>query len=110
MQFVIPNMPIKGVEGILKSETQDKNQPDGIILKATAQGETDTLHLLGGEGRLEPMEQTKIGDFDISLRYGSKIWSFLLPSSWKILSLKNILARKTEEIPVTNLLKVKFKL
>lgn len=89
MRFVIPDMPIKGVEGILKSETQDKNQPDGIILKATAQGETDTLHLLGGEGRLEPMEQAKIGDFDISLRYGSKILE--LPFAIK---LKDFIAEK----------------
>ncbi|MFN2262544.1 MAG: cytochrome c biogenesis protein CcsA, partial [Psychroflexus sp.] len=73
MQFVIPEMPIKGVEGIVKSESSDKNQPDGVILKVETQGEADTLNLIGGQGMLEPMEKTKLGDFDISLRYGSKI-------------------------------------
>ena len=73
MQFVIPEMPIKGVEGIVKSESSDKNQPDGLILKVETQGEADTLNLIGGQGMLEPMEKTKLGDFDISLRYGSKI-------------------------------------
>lgn len=73
MQFVIPEMPIVGKEGIVKSDVQDKDQPDGIKLKVSAQGQTDTVHLIGGQGMLEPMTPIKIGDFDISLRYGSKI-------------------------------------
>lgn len=73
MQFVIPDGPIKGVEGVVKSDTQNKDQPDGVILKVTAKGETDTLNLIGGRGMLEPMTTTSVGGFDISLRYGSKI-------------------------------------
>jgi len=73
MQFVIPNMPIKGVEGVVKSDVQSKDLPDGIVLKVSTQNQSDTISLIGGQGMLEPMEQLKLGDFDISLRYGSKI-------------------------------------
>ncbi|NBC59028.1 MAG: cytochrome C biogenesis protein [Bacteroidetes bacterium] len=73
MQFVIPEMPIKGEEGIVKSDVQNKDQPDGVILKVSTQGEADTLNLIGGRGMLEPMTSTAVGEFDISLRYGSKI-------------------------------------
>ncbi|MBS3738234.1 MAG: cytochrome c biogenesis protein CcsA [Psychroflexus sp.] len=73
MQFVIPEMPIKGEEGIVKSDIQNKDQPDGVILKVSTQGEADTLNLIGGRGMLEPMTSTSVGDFDISVRYGSKI-------------------------------------
>ncbi len=73
MQFVIPEMPIKGKEGVVKSDIQSKDQPDGIILKVSTQGKADTLNLIGGRGMLEPMTKTTVGDFDISVRYGSKI-------------------------------------
>jgi len=73
MQFVIPNTPIKGVEGVVKSNVQSKDLPDGIVLKVSTQKQSDTISLIGGQGMLEPMEQLKLGDFDISLRYGSKI-------------------------------------
>lgn len=73
MQFVIPEMPIKGVEGVVKSDMQSKDLPDGIVLKASTPNQSDTISLIGGQGMLEPMEQLKLGDFDISLRYGSKI-------------------------------------
>jgi cytochrome c-type biogenesis protein CcsB len=73
MQFVLPEMPITGKEGIMKSDIQDKNQPDGIKVKVSAQGESKTVSLIGGEGMLEPMTPLKVGEFDISLRYGSKI-------------------------------------
>jgi hypothetical protein len=73
MQFVIPEMPIVGKEGVVKSDIQSKDQPDGIVLKVTANEQSDTISLIGGQGMLEPMEQLKVGDFDISLRYGSKI-------------------------------------
>ncbi|MGX1025036.1 cytochrome c biogenesis protein CcsA [Psychroflexus sp. MBR-150] len=73
MQFVIPEMPVKGVEGLVKSDMMSKDQPDGITIKISAQGQSDTLNLIGGKGLLKPMETTKVGDFDISLRYGSKV-------------------------------------
>lgn len=89
MQFVIPQGPIKGVEGIVKSDLISKDQPDGVVLKVEAQGQTDTINLIGGQGMLEPMQQTKLGDFDISLRYGSKILE--LPFAIK---LKDFIAKK----------------
>lgn len=73
MQFVLPEMPIVGKEGIMKSDVIDKNQPDGIKVKVSAQGQSKTVSLIGGEGMLEAMTPVKVGDFDISLRYGSKI-------------------------------------
>jgi cytochrome c-type biogenesis protein CcsB len=73
MQFVIPDMPIIGEEGVVKSDVQSKDLPDGIVLKVSTQGRSDTINLIGGQGMLEPMEQLKLGGFDISLRYGSKI-------------------------------------
>jgi cytochrome c-type biogenesis protein CcsB len=72
LQFVFPNYPIIGKEGIVKSKIQNKDQPDGVVLKVTAQGQSDTINLIGSRGMLEPMEQAKVGDFDISVRYGSK--------------------------------------
>ncbi len=97
MQFVIPDMPIKGEEGIVKSDIQNKDQPDGIILKVSTQGEADTLNLIGGRGMLEPMTPTSIGDFDISVRYGSKVLE--LPFALK---LDDFIAKKhpgTEDRP-----------
>ena len=72
MQFVVPEMPMRGVEGLVKSNVVSKDQPDGMILKISTQGKSDTINLIGGKGFLKPMSKTKVGDFDISVRYGSK--------------------------------------
>jgi cytochrome c-type biogenesis protein CcsB len=82
MQFVIPEMPITGNKGIVKSDTGNKDQPDGIKVKVTTQNVTDTVHLIGGQGMLEPMQQITLGDFDISLRFGSKLME--LPFALKL--------------------------
>jgi cytochrome c-type biogenesis protein CcsB len=89
LQFVFPDLPIVGKEGIVKSETQNKDQPDGVVLKISTQEESKTVNLIGSRGMLEPMEQVKLGDFDISVRYGSKIMD--LPFAIK---LKDFIAEK----------------
>jgi len=73
LQFVFPDLPIVGKEGIVKSNLQNKDQPDGVVLKVSAQGESRLVNLIGSRGMLEPMQQTRVGDFDISVRYGSKL-------------------------------------
>jgi len=73
LQFVFPDVPIIGKEGIVKSKIQNKDQPDGVVLKISTQGESETVNLIGSRGMLEPMEQVSLGGFDISVRYGSRV-------------------------------------
>lgn len=73
LQFVFPDLPIVGKEGIVKSKIQNKDQPDGVVLKISTQGESEIVNLIGSRGMLEPMTSAKVGNFDISVRYGSKI-------------------------------------
>jgi len=72
MQFVIPEPAIKGKYDLVPKEIANKNDPDGIFVKVTANGQTEKIGLLGGKGFQMDMKKVSVGDYDIYLSYGSK--------------------------------------
>ena len=72
MQFVIPDPAIKGRYDLVQKEMVTKNDPDGIFVQVTANGETEKLGLLGGKGYQMDMKKLSVGDFEVYMSYGSK--------------------------------------
>jgi cytochrome c-type biogenesis protein CcsB len=72
MQFVIPDPAIKGRYDLVQKEMVTKNDPDGIFVQVTANGETKKLGLLGGKGYQMDMKKLSVGDFEVYMSYGSK--------------------------------------
>lgn len=82
MQMVFPKPVVKGVFDIVKKPAILKNDEDGLVLKITANGETQYAKIIGGKGSNNAFEQLKIGDLDIAIKYGSK--TYQLPFSVKL--------------------------
>lgn len=80
--FVFPEKPIKGEYTVIPADKKTENLPDGVSVKVTANGVTDTLRMLGGKGFLKDMKKVKLGDYDVFMRYGSK--KIELPFSLKL--------------------------
>lgn len=80
--FVFPEMPIKGEFTVVPADKNTENLPDGVSVKVTANGVTDTLNMLGGKGFLKDLKKVKLGDYDVFMRYGSK--KIELPFSLKL--------------------------
>lgn len=72
MQFVIPDPAIKGRYDLVQKEMVTKNDPDGIFVQVTANGETEKLGLLGGKGYQMDMKKLSVGGFEVYMSYGSK--------------------------------------
>jgi cytochrome c-type biogenesis protein CcsB len=72
MQFVIPEPAIKGKYELIPKEIANKNDPDGVFVQVTANGQTEKIGLLGGKGFQMDMKKIAVGDYDIYLSYGSK--------------------------------------
>ena len=81
-RFVFPEKPMKGKFTVVPAERRTDNLPDGVKLKITANGDTDTISMLGGKGFLKDMKKVKVGGHDIYVRYGSK--KIELPFSLKL--------------------------
>ena len=73
MQLVFPKPVVKGVFGIVKKPTMLKGDDDGVVLDVTANGETKSINLLGGQGIYNRLEEIKVGGLEIALRYGSRL-------------------------------------
>ena len=71
--IVFPKPVVKGVFDIVKKSELLKGSEDGISLRVSANGETDTVKLLGGQGIDNPFKQIKVGGLDFAFKYGSKI-------------------------------------
>ncbi|MDR6300715.1 cytochrome c biogenesis protein CcsA [Mesonia maritima] len=97
MQFVFPDPVVKGKYDMIPSETKQKGQPDGVVVKVSSNGESKTVNLLGAKGIVNNLKPIKVGGLDINLRYGSK--EFELPFA---IRLKDFIAKKypgTEDNP-----------
>jgi len=97
MQFVIPDPAIKGRYDLVQKEIVNNNDPDGIFMAITANGQTEKIGLLGGKGFQMDMKKVNIGDHDVYLSYGSK--NIELPFALK---LNDFIAKKhpgTEDRP-----------
>ena len=71
--IVFPKPVIKGVFDVVKKSKLLKGDEDGIALKVTTNGETNTVKLLGGQGISNPFKQITVGGLDFAFKYGSKI-------------------------------------
>lgn len=72
IQFVIPDPAIKGRYDLVPKDMASKNDPDGIFVEVTANGETERLGILGGKGFQMDMKKINVGGFDVYMNYGSK--------------------------------------
>ena len=70
--IVFPKPVIKGVFDVVKKPKLLKGDEDGIALKVTTNGETNTVKLLGGQGISNPFKQITVGGLDFAFKYGSK--------------------------------------
>ena len=70
--IVFPKPVIKGVFDVVKKPKLLKGDEDGITLKVTTNGETNTVKLLGGQGISNPFKQITVGGLDFAFKYGSK--------------------------------------
>ncbi|WP_053977267.1 cytochrome c biogenesis protein CcsA [Mangrovimonas xylaniphaga] len=82
MQMVFPKPVIKGVFDIVEKPQMLKGDADGLVLKVTANGETERVRVLGGKGSDNSFEQIKVGGLDVAVKYGSK--RIKLPFSIKL--------------------------
>jgi len=71
MQFVIPEPVVKGEYDIVPTNPKTKQDLDAVTLRVTANGESETLTLLGGQGTIANPVQINLGDLEVYLKYGS---------------------------------------
>ncbi|NAY91162.1 cytochrome C biogenesis protein [Muricauda sp. JGD-17] len=91
MQFVIPEPMIRGSYGIVKvpeDEITDSTQ-DALVVSISANGQTQEIKLLGGQGSADFSDKINVGGLDFSLSYGSKVYE--LPFS---IQLNDFIAEK----------------
>ena len=82
MQLVFPKPVVKGVFDVVQKSQLLKNDADGAVFKITANGETKSVGLLGGEGVNGNYKQVEVGGLDFALKYGAKVLE--LPFSIKL--------------------------
>ena len=81
-QFVIPDPPLRGNLGVIKSSDEQTNKQDALFLSITSEGETKKINLIGGKGLVNDPVGIKVGGLDFYLSYGSKLID--LPFSIKL--------------------------
>ena len=82
MAMVFPNPVMQGQFGVVKKSQLLRSREDGLVVDVTANGETKTLNLLGGQYVNGRFEQVKVGGLDIAVKYGSIVKE--LPFSIKL--------------------------
>ncbi|NER16329.1 cytochrome c biogenesis protein [Spongiivirga citrea] len=70
MQFVIPNLLIKGVYDVV-DVPENENKPDAIVVDITSGNEKKQLKVLGGKGFNQPPKQTMVNGLEFYATYGS---------------------------------------
>ena len=71
MQFVLPDPVVKGKYDIVPTEEKTDGQQDAAVVRVTTNGESETVKLLGGMGRINDPIQLKLGGLEFFLNYGS---------------------------------------
>ncbi len=85
MQFVFPEPVVKGEYDLVpipKEEVVEGQQPDGVVMKVSTNGESKIVKLLGAQGIINGFEDFSLGGLDFHIRYGSK--EYKLPFSLKL--------------------------
>ena len=81
-QLVFPKPAIKGVFDIVKKSELLKSDQDGLELLITTPEESKTVRIIGGKGTNNAYKKIEIGNNQISIKYGSKVYD--LPFSVKL--------------------------
>ena len=81
-QLVFPKPVIKGVFDIVKKSELLKSDQDGLELLITTPEESKTVRIIGGKGTNNAYKKIEIGNNQISIKYGSKVYD--LPFSVKL--------------------------
>ena len=81
-QFVIPDPPLRGNFGIVKSENESPKNQDALYLSINSMEETKEIALIGGKGFVNDPKEIKVGGLDFYLSYGSH--SKTIPFSLKL--------------------------
>jgi cytochrome c-type biogenesis protein CcsB len=83
MKFVFPDPAVKGiVDYESDNDFKAKNHEDAIAVKLTAEGQEQTVTLLGSKGKIGESKTVKIGKIDYTFFYGSK--AYVLPFKIKL--------------------------
>ena len=80
--IVFPKPVIKGVFDVVKKSEILKSNQDAIALKISTPSQTKSVKVLGGKGTNNQFKKIELGDLDILLKYGSKVYE--LPFSIKL--------------------------
>ena len=74
-QFVLPDAPVKGKkEYVSNNNWKDMSTDDALIVEVEANGETKEVTLVGSKGKQGVPQTVTMGDLDITLMFGSKIY------------------------------------
>jgi cytochrome c-type biogenesis protein CcsB len=82
MAMVFPKPIVQGTFGVVKKSQLLRSREDGLVVDVTANGETKTLNLLGGQYVNGRFEQVNVGGLDVAVKYGSIVKE--LPFSIKL--------------------------
>ncbi|MBN08963.1 MAG: cytochrome C biogenesis protein [Flavobacteriaceae bacterium] len=88
-QFVIPEPPLRGKLGVVKSPEDQPTNQDALYLSISSSGETKEIAIVGGKGISNPPELINVGELNFNISYGSKFIE--LPFS---IFLKDFIAEK----------------
>jgi len=88
-QFVIPDPPLRGNFGIVKSNDNLSDKQDALYLSVSSMGETKEIGIMGGKGVVNEAKDLKVGGLDFYISYGSQ--SINLPFS---ITLNDFIAEK----------------
>ena len=81
-QFVIPDPPLRGDIGIIKSDDEQIKKQDALFLSIDSQGESKQISIMGGKGIVNAPISLQVGGLDFYISYGSKLID--LPFSIKL--------------------------
>jgi cytochrome c-type biogenesis protein CcsB len=75
-QFVFPDPPMNGkVDYVSNNDYKDKTTDDALILKVSAGNEEKVVTLLGSKGKMGVPQTVKVGELEVTLLFGSKIYN-----------------------------------
>lgn len=74
-QFVLPEAPVKGKkEYVSNNDWKDMMTDDALVVEVEANGEKKEVTLVGAKGKQGVPQTVTLGDLDITLMFGSKIY------------------------------------
>ncbi|NJY62664.1 cytochrome c biogenesis protein CcsA [Salinimicrobium sp. CDJ15-81-2] len=82
MQFVLPDPVVRGKYDIIPTEEKTEGQQDAAVVRVSTNGESETVKLLGGQGRINDPIKLNLGGLEFYVQYGSK--EYELPFSIKL--------------------------